>query len=255
MNLTAEQQKIIELSSDLHLVLAPPGSGKTELLSRRIEFAQKANFIKPDEMLCLTFTNRAARNMIDRIPNESMIFVGTFHTFCTDLLFKNHIISKQTTMLPEDESKQLMEEALIDVLEAENITPTQSISIYQLLKYNAYLNQINLELPEYLRNDVPKDFDLLEKNHLKKISARYEWLKHSSIYLDFDDIINLTIHGLIHSKIKSKYSWIQVDEVQDLNLFPMGNTRTNTIKTITFNIVWRFRSMYLFIHWSKNVTF
>ena len=59
MNLTDEQQKVVAISAGRHLVLAPPGSGKTEMLSQRIVRAVESG-IDPARMLCATFTNRAA---------------------------------------------------------------------------------------------------------------------------------------------------------------------------------------------------
>ena len=56
------QKEILFLSSGMHLVLAPPGSGKTELLASRVPLAIE-NGVLPEQMLCVTFTNRAARNI------------------------------------------------------------------------------------------------------------------------------------------------------------------------------------------------
>ena len=66
MNLTDEQQKVVAISAGRHLVLAPPGSGKTEMLSQRIVRAVESG-IAPARMLCATFTNRAAFEMRARV--------------------------------------------------------------------------------------------------------------------------------------------------------------------------------------------
>ena len=62
MNLTSEQSAIVDLADGRHLVLAPPGSGKTEMLSLRIIRALSL-MVPPDKMLCATFTNRTAFEM------------------------------------------------------------------------------------------------------------------------------------------------------------------------------------------------
>ena len=62
MNLTDEQQQVVAISAGRHLVLAPPGSGKTEMLSHRIVRAAESG-IDPARMLCATFTNRATFEM------------------------------------------------------------------------------------------------------------------------------------------------------------------------------------------------
>ena len=70
MNLTDEQQQVVAISAGRHLVLAPPGSGKTEMLSQRIVRAAESG-IDPARMLCATFTNRAAFEMRTRHPAAS----------------------------------------------------------------------------------------------------------------------------------------------------------------------------------------
>ena len=85
MNLTDEQQKVVAISAGRHLVLAPPGSGKTEMLSQRIVRAVESG-IDPARMLCATFTNRAAFEMRTRVEahcqEAAMPEVGNLHHFC-----------------------------------------------------------------------------------------------------------------------------------------------------------------------------
>ncbi len=85
MNLTDEQQKVVAISAGRHLVLAPPGSGKTEMLSQRIVRAVESG-IDPARMLCATFTNRAAFEMRARVEahyqEAAMPEVGNLHHFC-----------------------------------------------------------------------------------------------------------------------------------------------------------------------------
>ena len=69
MILTQEQEKVVGLSAGRHLVLAPPGSGKTEMLSQRILRALEAG-VPPERMLCATFTNRAAFEMRERMAAD-----------------------------------------------------------------------------------------------------------------------------------------------------------------------------------------
>lgn len=82
------QQEILDIMSGQHLVLAPPGCGKTQILAERIRQAL-ANGVKADDMLCLTFTNRAARGMRERVDlrvgkdKAEDVFVGNVHRFCS----------------------------------------------------------------------------------------------------------------------------------------------------------------------------
>jgi len=106
MKLSEEQKKIVELTEGSHLVLAPPGTGKTELLSHRVVYAIK-NGVQPSEMLCLTFTNRAAKSMKERIEskiNSQNLFIGNIHQFCSYFLYSNNIIPFFTGLLDEEDS-------------------------------------------------------------------------------------------------------------------------------------------------------
>ena len=69
MKLTDEQRRVVEIDAGSHLVLAPPGSGKTEILSQRILHAMRTG-VNPERMLCATFTNRAAYEMRVRVEAQ-----------------------------------------------------------------------------------------------------------------------------------------------------------------------------------------
>lgn len=100
------QKKVINANDEYNLVLAPPGCGKTEILTHRIIKAHEDG-VPFSDMLCLTFTNRASRGMIDRIrqnindPCVSDITVGNVHRFCSQFLFDNKIVPSDTCILDE----------------------------------------------------------------------------------------------------------------------------------------------------------
>ena len=101
------QQEILDIMSGQHLVLAPPGCGKTQILAERIRQAL-ANGVKADDMLCLTFTNRAARGMRERVDlrvgkdKAEDVFVGNVHRFCSRFLFANNIVPAETAIIDDD---------------------------------------------------------------------------------------------------------------------------------------------------------
>jgi len=83
-DLTTDQKDIVTLSEGQHLILAPPGTGKTELLAHRVEKAL-SNGIPVEKMICLTFTNRAAKGMKERIEERyphNRVFISNIHQFC-----------------------------------------------------------------------------------------------------------------------------------------------------------------------------
>lgn len=107
------QQKVIEASGGHHLVLAPPGCGKTQILTERIRHAH-AHGVAYGDMLCLTFTNRAARGMGERMQQNltdadtSSIYVGNVHRFCSKFLFDNNIIAGESSVIDEDDAVSIL---------------------------------------------------------------------------------------------------------------------------------------------------
>ena len=109
------QLEVIHASGGYHLVLAAPGCGKTEVLAERIRQAA-AKGISFDEMLCLTFTNRAARGMKDRIRSMEgvsregldRLYVGNIHRFCSKMLFEKELIPAESAIIDEEDSISIL---------------------------------------------------------------------------------------------------------------------------------------------------
>lgn len=217
IKLSEEQITIVELFDGQHLVLAPPGTGKTELLAQRVNYALKRG-VNPDEMICLTFTNRAAKGMKERIEEkypDSNVFIGNIHHFSSDFLFRNRLIPQCTSLLDEEDTELLLKEAIAIEQYKENVNPGV------LLRLNSLLKQKKLNFPrEILYPEKP----IPEIGLAKKVCERYESLKEESSLIDFDDLLTLTYYYLTTDKYFNftKYSWIQVDEVQDLNPIQWG---------------------------------
>ncbi len=121
MSLTEDQKAVVALSSGRHLVLAPPGSGKTEMLSRRIINAVKRG-VDPERMLCATFTNRAAFEMRDRVLRDGgemkLPDVGNLHHFCYSFLLSAGRIHPGKHVLDEVQQEEFVKE-VVDVLRQE----------------------------------------------------------------------------------------------------------------------------------------
>ena len=102
------QQEVIDAQSGFHLVLASPGCGKTQILSERIHRAHAAG-VAYCEMLCLTFTNRAARGMRDRIGQTigqdeiGELFIGNVHRFCAKYLFDNGFVAADSSIIDDED--------------------------------------------------------------------------------------------------------------------------------------------------------
>ena len=109
-----EQQQVIEASEGRHLVLAPPGCGKTAVLAERIVWAHEHG-VPFSDMACLTFTNRASRGMRERVDERlsdveglSELFIGNVHRFCSHYLFDRGIVPENTAVIDTDTSFSIM---------------------------------------------------------------------------------------------------------------------------------------------------
>ena len=103
------QRRVIEVQGGYHLVLAPPGCGKTQILTERIRRAHDTG-VDYGDMLCLTFTNRCGsrdggknqENINDR--DVSRVYVGNVHRFCSKFLFENRIIASETSIIDDEDA-------------------------------------------------------------------------------------------------------------------------------------------------------
>ena len=208
--LSQQQQKIVDLDSGQHLVLAPPGTGKTELLVHRIRKAVK--HIPEDQIACLTFTNRAAKNMVDRIHQEigeNEVFIGNIHSFCSKFLRKNNLIPQITAMLDEEDTDLLFKEIMLD-LNVSDLKPNE------LSQFNSFLKQQSFGFDAKICQVNP--FNDYRETSGMQICSRYEQIKKESDLIDFDDLLNLSYDNFNKDpNLKSPIKWLQVDEAQDLN--------------------------------------
>ena len=209
--LSKEQLAILNLTEGKHLVLAPPGTGKTELIAQRVLKAVTQDKTPENEIVCLTFTNRAARNMLERVeqrvPN-SKVFISNIHSFGTQFLVKNQIIPQASSFIDEDDAEEIYKESC-ELIKNHPLRYTDFAK--KALNYKIKIHG----LKEYFRN-INVHFSDYELNQLKT----YENLKNESLLYDFDDILVLTLKNLINSEQQyqfGKFSIIQVDETQDLN--------------------------------------
>ena len=106
------QIPVVETSQGYHLVLASPGCGKTHILAERIRYARERG-VKYEDMLCLTFTNRAAREMTNRIQKVvggdfSELMVGNVHRFCSKFLFEQGRIPADSAIIDDEEAVSII---------------------------------------------------------------------------------------------------------------------------------------------------
>lgn len=208
----SRQQQIVALHGCRALVLAGPGCGKTHLLTRRIIHANAAEGIAFSEMVCLTFTNRASREMNSRIkavlghtPDE--LFVGNLHRFCCRFLHANSLLAPDVGLLDEEDRDSWLSDSLglKRKFERKQITDLAILLYQQEHDFPAGLSR---------RLDFTPD-----QSHIRAASA-YRDFKSEHKLVDFDDLLLRTYAALTshkpHTLKGSNYKWVQVDEVQDL---------------------------------------
>ena len=136
---TPIQERVINLFGGFNMVLAGPGCGKTDILSERISRASKQRGIPLSDMLCLTFTNRAARGMFSRIKdkldgNTGELFVGNIHRYCSHFVFDNSIVSADSVIMDENDQSDVLE-SVISKADIESMIPVEKIESWSGVYY------------------------------------------------------------------------------------------------------------------------
>lgn len=232
-----EQLRAINASGGYYLVLAPPGCGKTDILSERIARAKEQG-VDFEDMLCLTFTNRAARGMRDRIrqrvnEDASTVFVGNVHRFCSSFLFSNSLISESTAIIDEEETADILSSLdehyfvargggydknkvqLVDNIDAyisQRELGHPATAIYLPREYEVYYEAARDAAFDPDRVDGPYETTV-------RFALQYRRYKQERGLISFSDILVQAYEALRndHDRHFKRYRWIQVDEVQDLN--------------------------------------
>lgn len=253
----SQQQLAINAQGGYYLVLAPPGCGKTDILSERIYQAIN-NGVNYDDILCLTFTNRASRGMKNRVQEKigsdaNNIFVGNVHRFCSNFLYSYSLIPENTCIIDEDD----LTDILMSFDDHYFLTRSQKVDKMKIKAINdieSYIRQKRLGHPESSLF-VPAEFDQYYQVALKagfdpelvpsdKLSVRYALMygeyKERRGHIDFSDILILAYDYLRKDVDKEykRYSWIQVDEVQDLNALQTAIIDELTDKEKDFTVMY-----------------
>lgn len=243
------QIQAIDAGQGYHLVLAPPGCGKTEILAEPIAKALERG-VSPEDMLCLTFTNRASRGMRQRVDTRldnpgvsAEIFIGNLHRFCSHYLFQNNIVPETVYIIDEDDCGEIISRLAPNISRRRN-GDINRFAVNYITDLASYIAQRRLNHPEdvlpegpglldryndrFLQHDFKYLYDVAARNyfsaddtpsnHEALIAAlKYNQYKESHYALDFNDLL-VTAYEHLHTHPEHKrYKWLQIDEVQDLN--------------------------------------
>ena len=207
------------------LVIAGAGSGKTRTLTYRVAYLLE-NGVDPRNILLLTFTNKAARQMLDRVANllptdASGLWGGTFHSIGNRMLRRHGSALGYTsgfTIMDREDQKDLLN----SVVASSGIDPKEIRFPKGDVLADIFSFVVNTERPieELLAEKFPYFLPLLEQ--IKDVQARYERRKKSTNSLDFDDLLEKTLrmlkeHDEIAAFYRRQFQFILVDEYQDTN--------------------------------------
>ncbi len=207
------------------LVIAGAGSGKTRTLTYRVAYLLE-NGVDPRNILLLTFTNKAARQMLDRVANllpldASGLWGGTFHSIGNRMLRRHGSALGYTsgfTIMDREDQKDLLN----SVVAGSGIDPKEIRFPKGDVLADIFSFVVNTERPieELLAEKFPYFLPLLEQ--IKDVHARYEKRKKSTNSLDFDDLLEKTLrmlkeHDEIAAFYRRQFQFILVDEYQDTN--------------------------------------
>lgn len=225
-NLDESQRKAVEYIEGPSLVIAGAGSGKTRVLTTKIAFLS-AHGLKPWNILALTFTNKAAREMRERVAAivgeevAKYLVMGTFHSVFAKILRKEAPLLGYTskfTIYDRTDSTSLVKNIVKGMgLDVKVYKPSIVLSKISQAKNNLILAEEYFNDPDILKRDDSDNVP--EVGH---IYMKYQQRLKASDAMDFDDLlvkmyILLTTHEEVRRKYVDRFNFVLVDEYQDTN--------------------------------------
>lgn len=220
-DLNPAQKKAASLVNGPVLILAGAGSGKTRTLTTRIAYLIQQKKAKPENILAVTFTNKAVEEMRNRVKrllglrSDKALNISTFHALCVKILrndIENLGKNKNFTILDADEQRTAIKQAMqLLNLDIKKYTP------------NAILSNISSAKSELVD---PEQYESLSSGYFQKIVATvypiYQKILEKNNSLDFDDLLMETNrlfkqNPKILNKYQKLFTYILIDEYQDTN--------------------------------------
>lgn len=216
--LNSEQKKAVMHGDSPAIVLAGAGSGKTTVLTSRAAWLIEERGIDPQSILLVTFTNKAAgemRQRIEKLTHQYLPYVGTFHSFCARMLrIHSNLVNLASPFSIYDTDDQLSTLKL--VYREHNLDPKQ-------LSLRSVLAQISNAKNELLS---PSDFSAISRGFFQEqVVNIYTWYQQKlrdANAMDFDDLLFYTVEILqnnseLRAKYQQQFHSVLVDEYQDTN--------------------------------------
>jgi DNA helicase-2/ATP-dependent DNA helicase PcrA len=218
--LNPQQREAVTAPPGPSLILAGPGSGKTRVLAHRIAYLIQSLSIPPSQILAMTFTNRAAREMRSRVEamvgpaaGRGAVGLGTFHALCARMLRREAArfpFSREFVIFDDDDQLSLMRQILKEM----NLDPKQTAP-------GRVLGMISRA-----KNELIEPQDFAAESYLGEVAKRaYERYQQQLLQnnaLDFDDLLLFAVHLFrdhedVRLAYRSRFPHVLVDEFQDTN--------------------------------------
>lgn len=226
-NLNKEQAQAVQTTQGALLILAGAGSGKTKVLTTRIAYMIQHG-VKPRNILAVTFTNKAAKEMKERIgkilgeDTVKYMWVGTFHGICGRILRENidkyntatgKNLDKNFTIYDDSDTNQIITRAIKKLNLDEKIYPTKMVK-------SVISNAKNKMQDATAFSTYARDF---KSQRIASVYEEYEKVLNNNNAIDFDDMLMLTVKLLeqnseVRQQYYTRFQHIMVDEYQDTNL-------------------------------------
>ncbi|MBI2830780.1 MAG: UvrD-helicase domain-containing protein [Chloroflexi bacterium] len=219
--LNPAQREAVEAIGGPVLILAGPGSGKTRVITHRVAYLVRVCGVNPHRIMAVTFTNKAAREMEERLRSlvsgsvESLT-LGTFHAICARILRREGEeigIAPKFVIYDEDDQLSVVKRSLEECqLDPKQYTPRAILSAISAAK------SVTLAPSEYLQRSHSYFEEVVGR-----VYERYQQILGQSNALDFDDLLMKAVQLFrnkpeVLSRYQSRYLHVLVDEFQDTNL-------------------------------------
>ncbi len=216
------QREAVEHTEGPLLILAGAGSGKTTVLINRIAYLLSKGICAPYHILAITFTNKAAKELCDRIDtmmgaDAFGVTAATFHSFCGRILRAeigvDGVFNSNYTIYDTDDAQRVIKAAMKALNVDDTVLPARAIQWYISRAKDERVD------PETFCKHYGRDHRM---EQVAKVYARYEAELQAANALDFDDMILKTVelfenHPEVLAKYAGRYRYIMVDEYQDTN--------------------------------------
>ena len=221
-HLNPAQRQAVQAIDGPVLVLAGPGSGKTRVLTHRVAYLIEQVGVDPFNILAVTFTNKAAREMKERLEalvgagRAAALTIGTFHNVCVRILRRDIVHlgrERDFAIYDADDQQRLMRRVLKDLNLDEKQYPPRAIQG----RISSAKNEL-VSPQEYARYNRASYYEEI----VFRCYERYQALLREANALDFDDLLVETVrlldqHPPLLEKHQDRYVYLMVDEYQDTN--------------------------------------